>query len=334
MNWLDAPGWIWWVPWLPLAGAALFWCLPGGARAWRDAAGLALAEDSSAQEDEQSQVALMQDLRQSLARGGAGLSLLYQPKMDATGGHFAGVEALLRWQHPVLGRVSPAVFLPLAAQSGLLVPLGHWVLNEACRQMAEWQSQGWRIGVAVNVSSAQWSQPDLHQRLSDCLLAHHTRAGQLTLELGDSHASDDGREVPGVLQRLSTLGVRIALDDLKAARPAPWALGHWPADEVKLDCQAVSEVRPDHPVRATIKQAHAAGLRVVAVGVETPAQEAALKALGCDQLQGYLYAKAMPGRHLVMWLREGLLEGSSRLSPASLTALEPSPDTEPEAFLQ
>ena len=276
--------------------------------------------------------ALADDLAQCLARGGAGLSLLYQPKMAAQG-HFIGAEALLRWQHPVIGRVAPTTFLAVAERHQLMPSLGQWVLQEACRQMAEWHTQGWRVGVAVNLSLQQVADPELPQRVAQALAQHHVRPELLTLELNDAvNLHDPAMWQQGLAERLKALaqqGVRLSLDDGQS--PTDWLhrLGAGVVHEVKMDGRLLAGSRPDPERVADISVAHAAGLCVVAVGVEDLAQAERLRAVGCDQLQGYLFAKAMPGRHLAMWLREGLSTDARRLSPQSLTALEPHPMTRP-----
>ncbi|TBO29255.1 EAL domain-containing protein [Aquabacterium lacunae] len=275
-------------------------------------------------------LALADDLAQCLTRGGAGLSLLYQPKMAAQG-HFTGAEALLRWQHPVIGRVDPGTFLAVAERHHLMPRLGQWVLHEACRQMAEWHTQGWRVGVAVNLSRQQVADPDLPLRVAQALAQHHVRSELLTLELNDAvhlHAPTVWQQ--GLAQRLKALaqdGVRLSLDDGQS--PVGWlqGLGSGVAHEIKMDGRLLAGEPPDPARLADISLAHAAGLRVVAVGVEDPALAERLRQMGCDELQGYLFAKAMPGRHLAMWLREGLSADARRLSPQSLTALEPHPIT-------
>ena len=275
----------------------------------------------------QQDLALADDLHQCLERGGAGLSLLYQPKVSAREGHFTGAEALLRWQHPVLGRVDPGTFLAVAERHHLMPRLGHWVLQEACRQMAEWHSQGWRIGVAVNLSRQQVLDPHLALQVAQALAQHHVRPDQLTLELNEAAggALDASVQAP-LVQRLDALareGVRLSLDDGRS--PTPWlqALGATSVHEVKMDGRRLAQSPADPVALADVSMAHAAGLRVVAVGVEETGQAQRLRDAGCDELQGYLYAKAMPGRHLAMWLREGLSTGSRSLSPETLTALEP-----------
>lgn len=284
-------------------------------------------------------LALADDLAQCLTRGGAGLSLLYQPKMAAQG-HFTGAEALLRWQHPVIGRVDPGTFLAVAERHHLMPRLGQWVLHEACRQMAEWHTQGWRVGVAVNLSRQQVADPDLPHRVAQALARHHVRPAMLTLELNDAvNLHDPAVWQQGLAERLQALareGVRLSLDDGQS--PTDWlrGLGAGVVHEVKMDGRLLAGQAPDPARVADISVAHAAGLCVVAVGVEDPAQAERLRQVGCDQLQGYLFAKAMPGRHLAMWLREGLSTDARRLSPESLTALEPHPmtrsATQPRSF--
>lgn len=279
-------------------------------------------------------LALADDLDQCLARGGAGMSLLYQPKMSARSGHFTGAEALLRWQHPVMGRVDPGLFLAVAERHHLMPRLGQWVLDEACRQMAEWHSQGWRIGVAVNLSRQQLSDATLPLQVAQALSRHRVRPEQLTLELNDPvNLRDPVVWQQGLTQRLKALaheGVRLSLDDGQS--PTEWlqGLGAGVVHEVKMDGRMLAG-QPADPVRlADISVAHAAGLRVVAVGVEALPQAERLRQVGCDELQGYLFAKAMPGRHLAMWLREGLSTDARRLSPDCLTAHEPPPMPRPD----
>jgi len=263
---------------------------------------------------------MLQDLRVALEQGQ--LSLHYQPKIDAVGGHMYGVEALLRWQHPQRGMVSPGEFIPLAERNGLIVPIGNWVLDEACRQMAAWAVEGRHLMVAVNLSAWQVRQPDFVQRVRATLARHAADPRLLVCEFTESVAMEDVFATQRVIEQLQALGVQLSIDDFGTGHSTLAMLRHLRVHELKIDRLFVRDVAQDPKARnlleAMVRMAHALGMVVVAEGVETQAQRDTLVALGCDALQGFFYARPMPAAQLA----DQALKGSAarRTLPAALSA--------------
>ena len=267
------------------------------------------------------QVALQRDLRHAIARDE--LMLHFQPKLHAGSGALAGVEALLRWQHPVRGLVSPATFIPVAERFGLIGELGLWVLDAACRQVRLWHEAGVDVPVAVNLSAHQLRQPDLERRVREALVRHRVPPAMLILEITESVAMDDIEASLRVFDLLDDIGVQLSIDDFGTGYSSLSYLRRLPARQLKIDRSFIRDLdsSPDAQaiVEAVVHLAHALGLKVVAEGVETPEQAAILTRLQCDELQGYLYARPMPERDLLVWvLRQDMAvmgvvpEGQSR----------------------
>ena len=250
------------------------------------------------------QVALQRDLRHAIARDE--LMLHFQPKLRAGSGALAGVEALLRWQHPVRGLVSPATFIPVAERFGLIGELGLWVLDAACRQVRLWHEAGVDVPVAVNLSAHQLRQPDLERRVREALVRHRVPPAMLILEITESVAMDDIEASLRVFDLLDDIGVQLSIDDFGTGYSSLSYLRRLPARQLKIDRSFVRDLdsSPDAQaiVEAVVHLAHALGLKVVAEGVETPEQAAILTRLQCDELQGYLYARLMPERDLLVWV--------------------------------
>ena len=223
--------------------------------------------------------------------------LYYQPLVDVPTGTVFGVEALLRWQHPVHGLLLPERFMAAAEDSGIIVQIGHWVLREVCRQAAEWHKQGHRIVMAVNLSARQFQQPDLLQRVAEALDAARLRPQYLELEITESYAMQDVNRVIATLNDLKKLGVRIAIDDFGTGYSCLSYLKNFPIDTLKLDGSFLREIggRQDQQIAlGVIALAHSLNLKVIAEGVETISQLAFLRANACDRLQGYLFSRPMP----------------------------------------
>ena len=261
------------------------------------------------QADVRDQVELARDLRAVLAAGGDDqLALHYQPKVEAGSGEICGVEALLRWQHPQRGAVSPGVFIPVAERFGLITPLGDWVIDEACRQLAAWRAQGLQLRVAINLSVQQLRQPDpLVQRLGEGLRQYGLEAGRLTCEITESAAMDDAAATEATLHRLAGLGLQLSIDDFGTGYSSLAYLRRLPVSQLKVDRSFVQDLESSADARAIVKAvielAHALGLKVVAEGVETEGQARVLRHKGCDELQGYLFARPMPAEALARWAR-------------------------------
>jgi diguanylate cyclase (GGDEF)-like protein len=253
--------------------------------------------------DAREQAELLRDLRQAIA--GHQLELVYQPKVHAPSGEITGAEALLRWHHPQRGMVSPAVFVPLAERHGLIVTLGQWVIDEACRQARAWRDQGLRMRVAINLSVHQLRQPDLAQRIAAALQRHQVNPALLTCEITESAAMEDAEGTRAIFERLAALGVHLSVDDFGTGYCNFAMLRKLPAEELKIDRSFVLDLEASADARAVVdavvKLGQALGRKVVAEGVETEGQAQVLRALGCDMLQGYLYAKPMSAKALALW---------------------------------
>jgi EAL domain-containing protein (putative c-di-GMP-specific phosphodiesterase class I) len=253
------------------------------------------------------------DLSEALARDE--LSLMYQPIVDVASGALMGVEALLRWTHPVQGSVSPGEFIPLAEACGAILPIGRWVLSQACAQAATWQllrpAGMTPLELAVNVSGRQLTDrqllPTVRAALADSGLAPHL----LTLELTESVLFAEEEDVMAALVALRALGVRLAIDDFGTGHSSLSRLSQYPIDTLKVDRSFIDALTPDAPVPDVLVTAILAlggglGMQVIAEGVETEEQLAALRALGCPQAQGFLFAR--PGEPDIIGelIREGI----------------------------
>ena len=259
--------------------------------------------DVSMNSNARRQLQLLQDLRNALEL--REFSLYYQPKFDASNGQPIGAEALLRWQHPTQGMLLPDKFIDLAEKTGLIIPIGEWVLNEACRQMREWYVLGytdWRI--AVNLSAIQFCHAGLVQSVAKALATHHLPANSLTLEITETTAMNDADASMTVLQELSDMGVDLSIDDFGTGYSSLMYLKRLPANELKIDRGFVRDLERDSDdaaiVSAIVALGQALGLRIVAEGVETGVQQDFLTQLGCDSLQGYLLGHPLPAEHFMM----------------------------------
>ncbi len=250
---------------------------------------------------------LEMELRNAVANGD--LELHYQPQVALAGGELCGVEALVRWRHPQLGLVPPSDFIPLAEETGLIGPLGDWVLAEACRQLALWQAQGLAVPrVAVNLSALQLQQGDLVERIVGLARRHGIAPAALEIELTESAVMANPEYISRVFARLRNLGVRIAIDDFGTGYSSLAYLRRLPIDTLKVDRSFVMNADRDEGdaqiVRTIIALAHSLHLEVLAEGVESEAQAAFLRSCGCATVQGFLYARPLPAPALEAWLRE------------------------------
>ena len=233
------------------------------------------------------------ELREALEQNQ--LHLEYQPIIDLRRNVISGFEALARWQHPTMGAISPAVFVPVAEDGGLILPLGEWALREACRQAALWPSN---LKVSVNLSPVQFSLPTLAGTISDILAETGLAPHRLVLEITERVFIADVEKTLAILHRLKAMGVGIAMDDFGTGYSSLSSLRSFPFDKIKIDRAFVSDLGENSQnsviVQAVIIIARALGMTTVAEGVETAAQQRLLTALGCDEVQGYLYSKAVP----------------------------------------
>ncbi|MHC5350891.1 bifunctional diguanylate cyclase/phosphodiesterase [Metapseudomonas furukawaii] len=242
-------------------------------------------------------MSLETELRRALERNE--LSLSYQPKLSLQHRTLVGAEALVRWYHPRLGEIPPERFIPLAEESGLILPLGDWVLTQACRQMQRWQNDHAPFGpLSINLAGAQLRQPQLVERLQRLIQGLGLEPQRLQLEITEGFIMSQAEEALGVLHNLKALGVQLAIDDFGTGYSSLSYLKRLPLDVLKIDKSFVHGL-PDDPNDAAISRAIIAlgrsmQLTVIAEGVETPAQEAFLTAEGCEQIQGYIVSIALP----------------------------------------
>ena len=253
--------------------------------------------------DASAQLELQNDLRHALDRGE--LSLHYQPKIDGLDGKICGVEALLRWNHPQLGMVSPSVFITLAERFGLIGRLGNWVIDEACRQIAQWKREGSSIRVAINISAYQLRDNGLTARIERALSQHGVPASQLLCEITETVAMEDMKATQRTFDGLARIGVFLSIDDFGSGYSSLNYLRQLPARQLKIDRSFVNDLEFSEDARsvvnAVVKLAHALNLRVVAEGVETAGQRDILLAMHCDELQGYFFARPMAADKLLAW---------------------------------
>jgi diguanylate cyclase (GGDEF)-like protein len=249
------------------------------------------------------QAELLFDLRQALSRGQ--LELYYQPKIHAPSAQIMGVEALLRWHHPKRGIISPEIFIPLAERHGLIDALGDWVIDEACQQARRWRDQGLRMRVAVNVSAHQLRHHDLPACIGDALKRHHINPALLTCEITESVAMEDTEVTMRFFTDVAALGVHLSIDDFGSGYSSLAYLRKLPATELKIDRSFVLDLETSAEARkiaqAVVQLAQSLNMTVVAEGVETDEQYRLLRSFGCDQLQGFLFAKPMSAKALTLW---------------------------------
>lgn len=236
---------------------------------------------------------LEHDLRQAVDEGG--LSLHYQPQVDGRTGMLIGFEALLRWVHPERGPIGPAVFVPLAEESGLIIALGEWVLHAACREAAGWARP---LKVAVNLSPRQFQRPDLPDRILAILAQTGLQPDRLELEVTETTIINDMAGAVAILRRLRSYGIRISMDDFGTGYASLATLQAFPFDKLKIDRSFVSKLGAEPQaaviVRAVLGLGRSLGIGVVAEGVETEAQRAFLAEEACGEMQGYLFGKPRP----------------------------------------
>ncbi|MHB1360052.1 MAG: putative bifunctional diguanylate cyclase/phosphodiesterase [Rhodocyclaceae bacterium] len=259
------------------------------------------------------------DLRGALEAGQ--LELHYQPQVTAGDGRIRGFEALLRWRHPLRDFVSPVDFIPIAEESGLIEPIGAWVLDSACRQLADWRAEGIAgLRMAVNLSARELRSSDLVERVRTVLDRHGIQASQIEIEVTESVAMDDPERGIERLRQLHALGVTLAIDDFGTGYSSLAYLKLLPIHVLKIDRAFVRDVETDANdaaiCAATIALAHTLGLKVVAEGIETEAQRHVLATVqGCDYLQGYFFGRPAPA---ASW-RERLLDTKSPAAGISST---------------
>ena len=264
-------------------------------------------------------------LRRALERDQ--FSLHYQPKVDMASGQITGVEALLRWNHPELGTVSPGQFIPLAEETGLIVPIGRWVLKEACAQNMAWQRRGLRpVTMAVNLSPRQFADPHLLQDVDEALVASGMSAVLLQLEVTESMVMRNVSRAIKVLDAIQSRGIRLAIDDFGTGYSSMSLMKQFPIDTIKIDRSFVRDLPVDSEdqaiAQAIISMGKALGMTVIAEGVETLEQEAFLRSHACDEMQGFLFSKPLPAKQLADLLRAEPLLASPPLQPERRVRVE------------
>ena len=235
--------------------------------------------------------------------------LHYQPKVHSSSGDLSGMEALVRWNHPGRGLISPSDFIPVAEQTGLIIPLGDWILRTACQQIVEWQRAGIApLRVAVNLSARQFHNPRMLETVQDILADTGMPARFLELEITEGYLLTNETYVVEVLQRLRDMGIVISIDDFGTGYSSLSQLRKFPVQAIKIDRSFIlgmdRDSSNDSIVKAVIQLAHSMSLKVVAEGVETPEVESLLRQYGCDELQGYLFGKPLPAASMENLLRK------------------------------
>ena len=259
------------------------------------------------EEQQLQQLHLETDLRHAIERHE--LVLYYQPRIDAHSGRLNGVESLIRWQHPQRGLIAPDSFIPAAEESGLIVPIGAWVIREACRQHVAWREAGaGDIGVSVNLSAIQLKHGGLVATLREVLRDFPIAPGLIEFELTESILMENVDDTIATLQAIKALGFALSIDDFGTGYSSLNYLCRFPLDKLKIDMSFVQNIHKSPQnlavTKAIIGLGHTLGLSVTAEGVESAADAEVLRHAGCDELQGYYFARPMPQAQLATWLAQ------------------------------
>jgi diguanylate cyclase (GGDEF)-like protein len=264
-------------------------------------------------------------LRRALERDQ--FTLHYQPKIDMASGQITGVEALLRWNHPEFGSVSPAQFIPLAEETGTIVPIGRWVLKEACAQNMAWQRRGLRpVTMAVNLSPRQFADGHLLQDVDEALVSSGMSPVLLQLEVTESMVMRNVSRAIKILDAIQSRGIRLAIDDFGTGYSSMSLMKQFPIDTIKIDRSFIRDLPVDSEdqaiAQAIISMGKALGMTVVAEGVETPEQQAFLRSHACDEMQGFLFSRPLPSSEMADLLRAAPLLTSPPLQPDAGSGLK------------
>ncbi len=259
---------------------------------------------------------LEKDLRDALARNQ--FHLVYQPQISYRDHHVVGVEALLRWQHPEHGLVPPDLFIPLAEQNGTIIPIGEWVLDQACRQLREWHDLGFpALRMAVNLSTVQLHHTELPRVVNNLMQIYRLPPRSLELEVTETGLMEDISTAAQHLLSLRRSGALIAIDDFGTGYSSLSYLKSLPLDKIKIDKSFVQDLLDDDDdatiVRAIIQLGKSLGMQVIAEGVETAEQEAYIISEGCHEGQGYYYSKPLQARELAAFLKQAQRNGAAIL---------------------
>ncbi len=244
-------------------------------------------------------------LRKALGRNE--LTLNYQPKIDAMKQTITGMEALIRWQHPELGFVSPVDFIPIAEESGLIIPIGDWVLETACKQTVQWQTAGFpSLKISVNLSAAQFKQKNFCQKVQQMIHRTGIQPQSLELELTEGLLMENTAHSISTLKELSALGIEFSIDDFGTGYSSLSYLTRFPINTLKIDRSFVRDITPDTDnaaiVTATIALAHSLRMNLIAEGVEQQSELNFMIGNGCHVIQGYFYSKPLPADEFTEWL--------------------------------
>jgi EAL domain-containing protein (putative c-di-GMP-specific phosphodiesterase class I) len=245
-------------------------------------------------------------LRHALDRGE--FRVYYQPKVNIAKGTITGVEALLRWQHPELGLLTPDRFITLAEQTGLIVPIGWWILREVCHRVKAWQSSGLpRVPVAVNLAAPQFREDQIVPQLTEILKSSGLPPDTLELEITESMVMQDPDNAAALMRTLRKMGVRLTIDDFGTGYSSLGYLKRFPINSLKVDRSFVRDLPYNADdiaiTRAVIAMAHSLQMNVIAEGVEHQAQFELLRDEGCDEYQGFLCRPPLPEEELLRFLR-------------------------------
>jgi diguanylate cyclase (GGDEF)-like protein len=236
------------------------------------------------------------------------MQLHFQPQISLATGRVTGVEALLRWQSPESGLLSPSEFVTMAEDTGLIVPIGDWVFQAACKQFRQWRDAGMTLErVSINVSPRQFRQPGIETRIEAAIKEAGIDPAAIELEITENTAMSNPTLTQGVLDRLRALGVQVAIDDFGTGYSSLATLKHFPVTRLKVDQVFVRNIVEDPGdaaiVVAIIRMAHSLKLAVVAEGVETESQLGFLQSHGCDEAQGFLFSRPLRAEDIAKWLR-------------------------------
>ena len=261
------------------------------------------------------QATLHAGLRRGLEAGQ--FALYYQPQVEVATGRLVGAEALIRWNHPDLGLVSPARFIPVAEETGLIVEIGDWVLREACREAARWMALGLpELRVAVNLSALQFKRGDIEKSVAGAIEASGIEPYMLELELTESILISDTENILSTVKRLKSMGVRLSIDDFGTGYSSLSYLKRFEVDKLKIDQSFIRDLATDPEdaaiVRAIIQMARSLGLRTVAEGVETKDVLDHLRLFHCDETQGYFHARPLPAADFVAFVQARLGGAAAR----------------------
>ena len=241
------------------------------------------------------------------------LVLHYQPQIDLASDKIIGAEALIRWESPTLGRISPAQFIPLAEETGLIVPIGSWVIQRACQDASAWlhTPYGQDCSVAINLSARQFSEPNLLPIIQDAIAKTQIGAQHFEFEVTESLVMQDPDNAALLLSQIRAMGCTVALDDFGTGFSSLASLRSFPLDILKIDKSLIHDVAI---VRAVIQMARSFGFKTLAEGVEDETILSLLQSLGCDMVQGYFYARPMPLEEFMQFMQNREIDRNAAAS--------------------